>query len=55
MIEELQLVFTIIDEDMGGELGIAHTLKYTGAIVKLLQWRQWGSVNPVYGMVEVKP
>ena len=23
-------------------------------MVKLLQWRQWGSVNLIYGMVEVE-
>ncbi len=55
MIRELQLVFTVRDKDAGGELGVAHTLKYTGAMVKLLQWRQRGSVNPVHGMVEVEP
>ncbi len=55
MIGELQLVFTVKDKNAGGELGVAHTLKYTGAMVKLLQWRQWGSVNPVHGMVEVEP
>ncbi len=40
---------------MEGELGVAHTPKYTGAMVKLLQWRQRGSINPVHGMVEVEP
>ncbi len=37
MIGELQLVFTIKDEDKGGELGVAHTPKYTELMVKLLQ------------------
>ncbi len=36
-------------------MGVAHTPKYTGAMVKLLQWRQRGSGNPVHGMVEVEP
>ncbi len=44
----------VSDNNAGEELGVAHTPKYTGAIVKLLQWRQWGSVNPVYGMVKVE-
>ncbi len=43
------------DEDMGGELGVAYTPKYTGAMVKFLQWCQRGSMNPVHGMVEVEP
>ncbi len=55
MIGELQLVFTVRDEDVGGELGVVHTPKYTGAMVELLQWRQRGSVNPVHGMVKVEP
>ncbi len=55
MIGELQLVFTVRDEDAEGKLGVAHTPKYTGAMVKLLQWYQRTSVNPVYGIVEVKP
>ncbi len=55
MIGELQLVFTIKNKDAGGESGIPYTPKYTEAMVKLLQWRQQGSVNPVYGMVEVEP
>ncbi len=54
MIGELQLVFTVRDKDAGGELGVAHIPKYTGAMVKLLQWRQRESVNPVHGMVEVE-
>ncbi len=36
MIKELQLVFTVRDENAGGELGNTYTPKYTGAIVKLL-------------------
>ncbi len=36
MIGELQLVFTVRDENAGGELGFAHNFKYTGAMVKLL-------------------
>ncbi len=55
MIGELQLVFMVREEDAGEELGVAHTPKYTGAMVKLLQWRQQKSVNPVHGMVEVEP
>ncbi len=54
MIGELQLVFTVKDENAGEELGVAYTPKYTGAMVKLLQWHQRGSVNPVHGMVEVE-
>ena len=37
MIGELQLVFTVKDKNAREELGIAHTLKYIGAMVKLLQ------------------
>ncbi len=37
MIGELQLVFTVRDKDVGGELGVAHTPKYTEAMVKFLQ------------------
>lgn len=37
MIGELKLVFMIRDKDVGGELDIAHTLKYTWAMVKFLQ------------------
>ncbi len=51
----MQLVFKIRNKDAGGELGVAHTPKYTGAMVKLLQWRHRGSVNPVHSMVEVEP
>ena len=36
MIGELQLVFTVRDKDVREELGVAHTLKYTGTMVKLL-------------------
>ncbi len=37
MIRELQLVFTVRDEDAREKLGVAHTPKYIGAMVKLLQ------------------
>lgn len=37
MIGELQLVFIVRDTDVGEELGITHTSKYNGAMVKLLQ------------------
>lgn len=49
------MVFTLRDKDAGGELGIAHTLKDTGAMVKLLQWCQWKSINLVHGIVKVEP
>ncbi len=35
-------------------MGVAHTPKYTGAMVKLLQWRQQESVNPIHGIVKVE-
>ncbi len=37
MIGELQLVFTIKDEDTGEKLGFAYILKYTRAMMKFLQ------------------
>ena len=42
------------NKDTEGKLGIAYTLKYTGAILKLLQLCQRGSVNFIHGIVEVK-
>lgn len=48
IIGELQLVFRVRNKDMEGELGIVYTPKYSGAIVKLLQWHQWESVNLIY-------
>ncbi len=54
MIEELQLVFTVRDKNARRKLGITYTPKYIGAMVKLLQWCQWESVNPIHGMVEVE-
>ena len=55
MIGELQLVLMVKDKGMAGKLGCTQILKYTGALVKLLQWRRRRIVNPIYGMVEVKP
>lgn len=55
MIEELQLILTLRDKGLGNELCDAQISKYTEALVKLLQWRQWGGVNPTHGMVQVKP
>ena len=55
MIGELQLVLTIKDKGMTGEMGCTQIPKYTGALVKLLQWHQHGIVDPIYGMVEVEP
>ena len=40
---------------MAGEMGCTQIAKYTGALVKLFQWRQRGIVNPIHGMVEVEP
>lgn len=37
MIGELQLVFTVKDEDMAGKLGYTHISKYTEALVKFVQ------------------
>lgn len=37
MIKKLQLIFTIKDEDIREELGVAYTPKYTAVMVKLLQ------------------
>ena len=55
MIGELQLVVTVRDEGLGSEDGYTQLPKYTGALVKLLRWRQQGSVHPTHGMVEVEP
>ena len=55
MIGELQLVHTVKDESMAGEIGCTQILKYTGALVKLLRWRRRGIVNLIHGMVEVEP
>ncbi len=55
MIGELQLVFMIRDKDVGRELGVAYTPKYTGAMVKLLQLYQRENDNPIHGIVEVEP
>ena len=54
MIGELQLVLTVKDEGIAGELGCTQIPKYTGALVKLLQWRQRGIIDPIHGMVEVE-
>lgn len=55
MIEELQLVFTVRDKGAVKEFGFTYAPKFTGAMVKLLQWHQRGSVNPIHGIVEVEP
>lgn len=55
MIRELQLILTVRDEDFGNKLCDAQLFRYTGALIKLLQWRQRGGVDPTHGMVEVKP
>ena len=55
MIGGLQLVFTVKDEGMAGEMGCTQIPKYTGALVKLLQWRRRGIVDPIYGMIEFEP
>ena len=54
MIGKLQLIFIVRDKNARRKLGVAHITKYIGAMVKLLQWRQLGSVNPEYGIVEVE-
>lgn len=54
MIEKLQLVFIIKNKGIIGELDIAHTFKYIGAIIKLLQWHQWKYINLVHGMIKDK-
>ena len=54
MIEELQLVFMIRDKDTGKKLDMAHTPKYIRAMIKLLQWCKWGSVNLIYDIVEAE-
>ena len=54
-IGELQLVLTVKDEGMAGEIRSTQIPKYTGALVKLLRWRQRGIVDPIYNMVEVEP
>ena len=54
MTGELQSVFMVKNEDAGRELSVTHTPKYIGAIVKLLQWHQQGSVNLVYDMIKVE-
>ncbi len=45
MIGDLQLVFTVRDKDARGELSVAHTPKYTRAIVN--------SYNGVNGGVSI--
>ena len=55
MIGELQLVFIVRDEGMAGKLGFTQIPKYTGALIKLYQWRSREVVNLIYGMVEVEP
>lgn len=52
MIRELLLVFTVKDEGIVGEWGNTQIPKYTGDIIKLLQYCQQKIVNPVHGMVE---
>ena len=55
IIGELQLVVTVKDERLESKDGYTQLPKYTGALVKLLQWRQQRSVYPTHGMVEVEP
>lgn len=55
MIGELQLILTVRNKGMGNELCDTQLLRYTAALVKLLQWYQRGDVNLIYGMVEFKP
>ena len=54
MIGQLQLVFIVRNEGMVGKLGCTQISKYTGALIKLLQWRQHEFVNLIHGMIEVK-
>lgn len=39
---------------MAEEFGITHALKYTRAMIKLLQWYQYKSVNFIYNLVKVE-
>ena len=55
MIGELQLVVIVRDKGLGSKDGYTQLLKYTGALVKLLQWRRQRSIHPTHGMVEVEP
>ena len=55
MIGELQLVLTVKNKGMAGEMGCTQIPNYTGALVKLLQWRRRGIVDPIHGMIEVEP
>ena len=40
---------------MEGKLRCTQIPKYTGVLIKLLQWCQYGVVDPIHDMVEVEP
>lgn len=51
MIEKLQLVFIVKNKSKLNKFGFIYTLKYTAAMVELLQWYQQKSVNLIYGFI----
>ena len=52
MVGQLQLILTVVDS--GRRDGSGNYVKYTGALVELLRFRNSGAVNHQHGMVEVE-
>lgn len=54
MIEELQLVFTVKDKDLGNRDIYTQFSKYTGDLINLLQWQQQRDIYSIYCLIKVE-
>ena len=52
MVGQLQLIITVADPKRKNEQG--NCVKYLGALIKLLRFRNTGAINHRHGMVEVE-